>query len=162
MVLAKAVTPDAQVVPCRVASKCVTSTALDALDCDCAAQNAYALSYINRAGIGIFVYLDQEGRGNGLAVKILAMNGKAAGRDTFSAVEELGLAADVRKYEDVPKIIDAMGVRSISLLTNNPDKAAAIINLGVHVESIVPCRAERPPAGAARHLEAKRLRGHTI
>jgi GTP cyclohydrolase II len=147
---------------CRVASACVTSTALDADDCDCAGQNQTALELIDRDGAGILVYLDQEGRGNGLAAKIEALNGKAAGLDTFAAVEALGLPADARRYETVPLILDALGVPAIRLLSNNPGKAAAIVQSGVVVTEMVPCLDPHPPVRARRHLQAKARRGHLL
>ncbi len=149
-------------VPCRVASACVTSTALDADDCDCAGQNRTALDLIDREGAGVLIYLDQEGRGNGVVAKIKALNGKAAGLDTFAAVEELGLPVDARRYHAVPTILEALGVSSIRLLTNNPHKAAAIAQTGVTVEGMVACLDPHPPPRARRHLEAKARRGHLL
>ena len=147
---------------CRVASACVTSTALDADDCDCAGQNQAALELIDSSGRGILVYLDQEGRGNGLEAKIEALNGKAAGLDTFAAVEALGLPADARNYEPVPLILGALGVKAIRLLSNNPGKAASIVQTGVRVTEMVPCLDPHPPARARRHLQAKVRRGHLL
>ncbi len=119
IVLTKGDVAGAVNVLCRVASQCVTSTALDAADCDCAGQMDRAMQLIDEAGSGILIYLDQEGRGNGIVSKVQAMNGKCKGLDTFAAVEELGLPADNRDYKEAAQIIHALGPESISLLTNN-------------------------------------------
>ncbi|MDH3294553.1 MAG: GTP cyclohydrolase II [Acidimicrobiia bacterium] len=156
------VPPGQPAVLCRIASACVTSTALDADDCDCAGQNHVALARIDREGSGVLIYLDQEGRGNGLVAKIQALNGKAAGLDTFAAIEDLGLPADARHYGAVPRILEALGVTSVRLLTNNPDKAAAIAAAGVRVTELVPCLDPEPPPGARPHLRAKAARGHLL
>jgi GTP cyclohydrolase II len=147
---------------CRVASKCMTSAVFDAADCDCLAQNRYAMSIIRTTGKGVLIYLDQEGRGHGLATKVRAMNGKAAGLDTYKAVEQLGLEPDVRRYDDVPGILSALGIGSIALLTSNPDKSAYLQRIGVQVTQIIPCKPTDCPPGAERHLRAKRRRGHAL
>ena len=126
LVLVKGRVSDRPAVACRVASACITSTALDADDCDCAGQNRTALDLIDADGMGVLIHLDQEGRGNGLVAKIRALNGKDAGLDTFTAIEALGLPADNRNYSDVARILHELRVPSIRLLTNNPAKVAAV------------------------------------
>ena len=162
LVLVKGQVTDQPAILCRVASSCITSTAFDAADCDCAGQNRVALDLIDGEGQGVLVHLDQEGRGNGLAAKIQALNGKEAGLDTFTAVERLGLPADNRRYDDVPIILAALDVPSVRLLTNNPGKVASIRQAGVVVAEVVPCLHPNPPEAARRHLEAKIRRGHWI
>jgi predicted adenylyl cyclase CyaB len=147
---------------CRITSRCVMSTALDADDCDCAKQTALALSMIQARGSGIFIYLDQEGRGHGLPTKVKAMSLKHKGYDTFSAFEAMGLKPDMTSYEYVSGILAALGVQSITLVSNNPDKANALIQTGVVIENIIPCAPKDVPKPALRHLEAKRRRGHTL
>ena len=162
LVLVKGEVSGRENVLCRVASACVTSTAFDAADCDCAGQLRSALDFVARDGTGVVIYLDQEGRGHGLATKIRALRGKAEGLDTFQAVERLGLPADARDYSDVPLILSELSISSIRLLTNNPDKRSALESLGVALCGVLPCRALDPPAAARRHLLAKRQRGHTL
>jgi 3,4-dihydroxy 2-butanone 4-phosphate synthase/GTP cyclohydrolase II len=162
LVLVKGRVAEQPAVLCRVASACITSTALNADDCDCAGQNNVALDRIDGQGAGVLIYLDQEGRGNGLVAKIQALNGKAAGLDTFRAVEELGLPADARDYGDIGPILRTLRIPSVALLTNNPSKVAAIAETGVVVTSTEACLDPNPPARARRHLRAKAKRGHVL
>lgn len=162
LVLVKGRVTDQPAVLCRVASACITSTALDADDCDCAGQNRTALDLIDAEGMGVLIHLDQEGRGNGLVAKIRALNGKEAGLDTFSAIEALGLPADNRDYDDVTRILRELQVRSIRLLTNNPTKVSAITDCGIVVVERLPCLDTDPPGRALRHLAAKAERGHML
>jgi 3,4-dihydroxy 2-butanone 4-phosphate synthase/GTP cyclohydrolase II len=158
LVLVRGDVADCDDVLCRVASACVTSTALDAADCDCRDQLDASLELIARADHGVVIYLDQEGRGHGIATKIRALANKNAGLDTLAAVEALGLPTDVRSYRDVAQILTALTVRSVVLLTNNPIKAAQIDEAGVQVSSIRPLRYLVPPE-ASRHVAAKKARG---
>lgn len=162
LVLVKGRVTDQPAVACRVASACITSTALDADDCDCAGQNRTALDIIDTEGMGVLIHLDQEGRGNGLVAKIRALNGKEAGLDTFTAIEALGLPADNRSYVDVARILGELGVPSIRLLTNNPAKVAAVTDVGVVVVDRLPCLDLDPPGRSLRHLAAKADRGHLL
>jgi len=162
LVLVRGDVADARDVLCRVASRCVTSTALDASDCDCSGQIDRAMRLIDRADRGILIYLDQEGRGNGIVNKVKAMNGKRRGLDTFEAVEELGLPADNRGYKEAAQLIHALGPMSIALLTNNIEKLQALRDQGIVIADMIPCIAIDPPVEAQRHLDAKRARGHTL
>jgi GTP cyclohydrolase II len=146
---------------CRVASECVTSTALFSAQCDCAQQIEESLRVINEAGHGLLIYLRQEGRGHGLATKIEALNHKNEGLDTFAAVERLGLPSDVRQYHDAASILSLLSIRSIVLITNNPEKIEALERLAVTIEAVLPVVAKETP-DTAIHLRAKRARGHTV
>lgn len=145
---------------CRIASECITGTAFDSAQCDCADQIHLALQEIASAGVGILIYLRQEGRGHGLVAKIRALNLKNSGMDTFAAVEALGLQADIREYEDAAIILRALDVQSIVLLTNNPDKRLKLEQAGITVTRVKPLKVP-PTEHTAIHLEAKRRRGHT-
>jgi 3,4-dihydroxy 2-butanone 4-phosphate synthase/GTP cyclohydrolase II len=147
---------------CRVSSACLTSTVFDSSDCDCAEQNREALKAISQAARGIFIYLDQEGRGHGLVTKVKAMTFKAMGEDTFTAVESLGLPSDIRTYESAATILNDLGVTSVNLMTNNPSKVDGIRAAGIQVEAVIPCIALDPPPDSLRHLRAKQARGHTL
>lgn len=162
LVLVKGRVTDQPAVACRVASACITSTALEADDCDCAGQNRTALDVLDTEGMGVLIHLDQEGRGNGLVAKIQALNGKEAGLDTFSAIEALGLPADNRDYTDVARILHELRVTSVRLLTNNPVKLTAVADSGVVVVERLPCLDPDPPRRSLRHLAAKADRGHLL
>lgn len=147
-------------VPCRVASACVTSTALDSAECECDLQIDAALEEIDREGRGVLIYLtDQEGRGQGLQVKVRALANKNQGMDTFAAVEALGCDADARSYEAVPPILDALEAKSIILLSGSPEKRAALLHAGIKVDRAQPLQV-RPHSRAMRSIRAKQARGH--
>jgi len=159
LVLVKGSVAQAPDVVCRIASSCVTSTALDSAECDCHPQLDEAMRQIARRGRGILIYLAQEGRGLGIVNKVRALANKNRGMDTFAAVEAMGLAADIRRYDDAVQILHALAPASVALLTNNPDKIAALTNGGITVSAVLPL-VVAVPRHAVRHLVAKRQRGH--
>jgi GTP cyclohydrolase II/3,4-dihydroxy 2-butanone 4-phosphate synthase/GTP cyclohydrolase II len=122
----------------RVHSECWTGETLGSLKCDCRDQLDAAMAAIVAAGRGVIVYLRQEGRGIGLGNKILAYALQNAGADTVEANEQLGFAADLRSYEMAAAILADLGVSSVALMTNNPDKVAGLENAGVRVSRRVP------------------------
>jgi GTP cyclohydrolase II len=144
-------------VPLRVHSECLTSEVLGSLKCDCREQLEHALAHIGRAGRGVVLYLRQEGRGIGLGNKIRAYALQACGVDTVDANRVLGLPDDARTYAQSAAMIRALGIRSVSLLTNNPDKLAALHRLGIVVRNQVPVLIAPNPHSAG-YLETKRLR----
>lgn len=153
---------DGEAVPCRIASACVMSTALDSADCDCREQLDAAMGHIARTDRGVVIYLThQEGRGHGLEVKIRALEWKNRGHDTFDAVRRLGLDPDVRNYDAIPPILEALGVRSAVLLTNNPDKIDALIDEGVKVTDIEHLSVE-PSRRCQQSMRAKQDNGHAV
>jgi GTP cyclohydrolase II len=123
--------------PVRVHSACFTSENLGSLRCDCREQLEFALAYIAREG-GVVIYLHQEGRGIGLAQKIRAYALQESGYDTLEANCALGLPADARTYESAAVILRDLGVRSIELITNNPDKIRSLIRLGIDITGRIP------------------------
>lgn len=123
---------------CRVHSECFTGETLHSLKCDCREQLDRALVAIQAAGRGVVIYLRQEGRGIGLGNKIRAYALQAQGADTVDANLELGFAADLRSYELAAKMLDDLGVRSVALMTNNPEKTAGLEKAGVRVLRRVP------------------------
>jgi GTP cyclohydrolase II/3,4-dihydroxy 2-butanone 4-phosphate synthase/GTP cyclohydrolase II len=144
----------------RVHSECWTGETLGSLKCDCREQLDRALEAIEAAGRGVVVYLRQEGRGIGLGNKIKAYALQAQGADTVEANEQLGFAADLRSYDLAASILSDLGVRSVALMTNNPDKCAGLEKAGIRV-------AERVPHWGGQHehnrdyLEVKRTKlGH--
>lgn len=128
--------------PVRVHDACFTSEVLGSMKCDCAEQLNLALKYIQEDGPGVVVYLQQEGRGIGLANKIAAYMMQEQGHDTVDANRILGLPDDCREYSAVASMIKDLKMKSIKLITNNPRKINCLNELGVNVSgrisSLVP------------------------
>ena len=115
----------------RVHSECWTGETLGSLKCDCREQLDQALEAIGKAGRGVIVYLRQEGRGIGLGNKIRAYALQNEGADTVEANERLGFAPDLRSYELAAAILKDLGVASVALMTNSPDKLDGLRAAGV-------------------------------
>jgi GTP cyclohydrolase II len=123
----------------RLHSECLTGDALGSLRCDCGVQLRTSLRAIAAEGRGILIYATgHEGRGIGLANKLLAYVEQEHGADTVDANLRLGLPVDVRTYGDAAAVLAKLGVRSVRLITNNPAKAAGLEAAGVHVEGLQP------------------------
>lgn len=149
-------------VPCRVHSECLTGEVLGSLKCDCKAQLDAALEHIQRAGRGVVLYLRQEGRGIGLGNKIRAYHLQEHGADTVEANRLLGFDDDLRTYGIASEMLQALQVRSIRLLTNNPAKLEGLREVGVRVVGRVPLVTGVNEVNV-RYLETKRVRmGHLI
>ncbi|MCU0656772.1 MAG: GTP cyclohydrolase II [Polyangiaceae bacterium] len=144
-------------VPVRVHSECITSEVFGSLKCDCKQQLEAAQAEIARRGTGIVLYLRQEGRGIGLANKIRAYALQQEGADTVDANRLLGLPDDARTYGAAAAMLEHLGVRSIQLMSNNPDKIDGLRELGVEVEGRIPVLVPVGPH-AADYLHAKRKR----
>src|SRR5438874_2220274 len=117
----------------RVHSQCLTGDVFGSLRCDCRQQLEMALSMIAADGAGVLVYEQQEGRGIGLMAKLQAYELQDQGLDTVQANEKLGFKADQREYALPGAILNALGVREVRLLSNNPDKVAALERSGIRV-----------------------------
>ena len=141
----------------RVHSECFTGDVLGSLRCDCGEQLARAMQIIADAGTGVILYLRQEGRGIGLQDKLRAYNLQDVGFDTVDANLQLGHQADERDYTVAARILDDLAVRSICLLTNNPQKITSLLALGVQVNGRVPLTPGINPENA-RYLQTKMLR----
>jgi len=150
-------------VPLRVHSECLTGEAFRSERCDCGDQLTEAMSYVAHRQVGIIVYLrGHEGRGIGITNKLRAYALQDSGADTVSANVMLGLPVDARDYGAVPHVLRALGVRSVELLSNNPDKIESLTRAGVTVTGVRPTRPVHRPASAA-YLTAKRdLLGHSL
>lgn len=144
-------------VPIRVHSECLTSEVLGSLKCDCREQLEFALRQIAHHGPGVVFYLRQEGRGIGLTNKIRAYALQAHGVDTVDANRALGLPDDTRRYESAAAMLQHLGVRSVRLMTNNPDKVSALRALGVDVRERIPVLIA-PNPHSQRYLAVKRQR----
>ena len=139
----------------RIHSQCLTGDVFGSLRCDCRQQLEMALQMISESGAGILIYEEQEGRGIGLMAKLQAYQLQDQGLDTVQANEKLGFKADCRDYNMPVEILRALDVKSVRLLSNNPDKVAALENGGIEVAERVPCEVEPTPY-AEKYLETKR------
>ncbi len=150
-------------VPVRVHSECFTGEVLHSVKCDCRRQLDAALDHIDRADRGVVVYLRQEGRGIGLVAKLKAYALQAGeGLDTVDANRRLGLPDDARSYEVAAGILQALGVKRVELLTNNPAKVAGLEKAGIAVVRRVPVVVAQGDAARA-YLETKVARmGHVL
>ena len=127
----------------RIHSQCLTGDVFGSLRCDCRAQLEMALSMIAQAGSGVLIYEQQEGRGIGLMAKLQAYELQDVGLDTVEANERLGFKADHREFNLPAEILKTLGITQVRLLSNNPDKVAAVERIGIRVTERVPC--EVPP-----------------
>ncbi|WP_395297135.1 bifunctional 3,4-dihydroxy-2-butanone-4-phosphate synthase/GTP cyclohydrolase II [Kitasatospora hibisci] len=155
--------PDGEDVLVRVHSECLTGDVFGSLRCDCGPQLEASLRRVAEAGRGVVLYLrGHEGRGIGLAHKLRAYELQEQGRDTVDANLDLGLPADARDYSIGAQMLGDLGVRSLTLLTNNPEKLAALTEHGLKVKGR---EAVQTPAGEhnLRYLRTKRDRmGHDL
>lgn len=149
-------------VPVRVHSQCVTGDVFGSRRCDCGEQLDRALRLLARRPRGVLLYLAQEGRGIGLANKIAAYHLQDRGVDTVAANELLGFPADARSYRCAAAMLRTLGVVSVQLMTNNPEKIKELQENGIQVVRRIPMAI--PPTGAnRRYLRTKREKlGHLL
>jgi GTP cyclohydrolase II len=137
--------PGSEPVTIRVHSECITGDLFGSTRCDCGAQLERAIQEISEKH-GVLIYLRQEGRGIGLINKLKAYNLQDAGLNTLDANVHLGFAPDARNYEVAIQILRDLGIESVRLLTNNPEKAKALEHAGITVIErlplIIPAQAE--------------------
>jgi len=144
----------------RIHSQCLTGDVFGSLRCDCRQQLEMALSMIAQAGAGVLLYEMQEGRGIGLMAKLQAYQLQDSGLDTVQANEELGFKADHREFQLPAEVLKALGLKQVRLLSNNPQKMAALESAGIEVVERVPCEVE-PHAASERYLNTKKEKlGH--
>lgn len=160
--LIKGTFEDAEPVMVRVHSECFTGDTLGSLRCDCGDQLHTALARIEKQKNGVLVYLRQEGRGIGLANKILAYKLQDEGKDTVEANEALGFKPDLREYWLAAQILKELGIHKVRLMTNNPRKMADLAKYGIEVTERIPLMTDPNPSNE-KYLKTKKEKlGHLI
>ncbi len=144
----------------RLHSECATGDLFGSRRCDCGPQLQHALKRISEEGAGAVLYLRQEGRGIGLANKMMAYQLQDQGVDTVDANLMLGFEADQRRYDVAVAILKSVGITQVRLLTNNPEKIQALTGLGVEVRQRLPIEVGKERENQ-RYLRTKQRRmGH--
>jgi GTP cyclohydrolase II len=146
----------------RIHSQCLTGDVFHSLRCDCRSQLELSLNLISEEGRGLLIYEQQEGRGIGLLNKLRAYELQDGGADTVEANERLGFEADLRDYQMPAEILRYFNVKSVRLLSNNPDKIAALERAGIQVAERIPCIVA-PHESTAGYLRTKKQKlGHLL
>lgn len=122
---------------CRVHSSCIFGHYFNSIECDCQEQMNKAQAMIQKAGRGIIILLDQEGKGNGHFALLKSVEQKRRGIQQADAYEAVGFRRDARDFRAAGKILQELGVRSVQLITDNPKKAETLIRSGVPVNSML-------------------------
>jgi len=146
----------------RVHSSCITGDAFGSLKCDCGEQLMKALQSINKEGSGILIYLFQEGRGINIINKVKTYKLQKKGMDTVEANEKIGFPPELRNYRPVLDIIRDLGIKSINLLTNNPDKVSKLTELGIIIEERIPLLVTPTKHNKSYLLSKREKMGHKI
>ena len=153
---------DGRDVLCRVHSECLTGDTFGSLRCDCGEQFASAMKQIEKEGRGILLYMRQEGRGIGLINKLKAYELQEQGMDTLEANIALGFAGDERRYYIGAQILRDLGVKTLRLLTNNPDKVYQLADFGMEISERLPIKIQ-PTVYDLFYLQTKQQKmGHIL
>ena len=162
IVLTKGDIENGEDVLCRIHSECLTGDALGSKRCDCGEQYNFAMRKISEEGSGIMVYMRQEGRGIGLVNKLRAYQLQDTGLDTVDANLVLGFKEDMREYYEAYQMLKNLGIKSIRLMTNNPEKIKHLTNYGLKINERIPIQIEASEYDAF-YLETKKNKmGHLL
>lgn len=146
----------------RIHSQCLTGDVFGSTKCDCGQQLQEAMKLIAEENCGVIIYQQQEGRGIGIINKIRAYALQDAGADTIEANERLGLAVDLRRYEQCAEILLDMGIRRVRMISNNPKKIRALEKCGLEIVDRIPQKIAFHRS-LARYLRTKREQmGHLM
>ena len=160
--LVKGKIPASKAVLVRVHSECLTGDVFGSRRCDCGPQLQQAMQRIQKEGVGVLLYMRQEGRGIGLGPKIRAYKLQEQGLDTVEANERLGFPMDLRDYGLGAQILADLGIHKIRLLTNNPRKVVGLEAYDIEIVEQLPIRSATNPHNA-RYLETKKKKmGHKL
>jgi len=146
----------------RIHSQCLTGDTFGSLRCDCKEQFQASMEIIKKAGSGIIVYLNQEGRGIGLGNKIKAYALQDEGYDTVDANHALGFSADARDYEVAALILKDLDAKKVKLLTNNPEKEKQLSSFGIKVAERIPLEISHNEVNEAYLTTKKKKLGHQL
>ena len=162
IVLTKGDIENGEDVLCRIHSECLTGDALGSKRCDCGEQYNFAMRKISEEGSGIMVYMRQEGRGIGLVNKLRAYQLQDTGLDTVDANLVLGFKEDMREYYEAYQMLKNLGIKSVRLMTNNPEKIKHLTNYGLKINERIPIQIEASEYDAF-YLETKKNKmGHLL
>ena len=146
----------------RIHSQCLTGDVFGSIKCDCGPQLHKAMEMIEAEGRGAIVYQQQEGRGIGIINKIRAYALQDEGADTVEANSQLGFAIDARDYQQCAEILFDLGLCKVRVISNNPDKLAALTRAGLHIVERIPIEVESEEP-AAHYLRTKKEKmGHLL
>jgi len=148
---------------CRLHSHCVSAHLFNSIDCDCREQMELAQAMIEQQGIGVIIWLDQEGRGNGHLALLRSRALQAQGLSQTEAYVQLGYAADARQYASAAAILQDLGVKSVVLMTNSPHKTGSLQVAGITIAGTRPLILEAEASDRLRGFyEDKIAQGHRI
>src|SRR5438094_3577882 len=139
----------------RIHSQCLTGDVFGSTKCDCGAQLHQTMQMIEQEGRGAIVYQQQEGRGIGILNKIRAYALQDEGADTVEANEQLGFEVDAREYQQCAEVLFDLGLCKVKVISNNPDKLAALQRAGLRIVERIPIGVASEPA-AAHYLRPKK------
>ncbi|MDO8626329.1 MAG: GTP cyclohydrolase II [Candidatus Magasanikbacteria bacterium] len=146
----------------RVHSQCLTGDTFQSRRCDCGSQLTTSLKILGQSKYGVLLYLNQEGRGIGLANKIKTYNLQDQGFDTADANIKLGFPADARRYDIAAAMLNYLKINKILLLTNNPDKECQLFSAGIKIAGTLPLEI-KPNRVNKKYLQTKKHRfGHKL